>query len=536
MWPPNYTEEFIRRQEIIKKLSKSPSLIYGAKEYYKHEPKEFINDFCITYDPRNSQTELPTAMPFNTFERQDELISFIYGCVQDQENGLVEKTRDMGASWTCGAISVHMWLFYDSAAIGWGSRKEELVDRHGDMKALFPKMRMIIEHLPSFFYPKGFDPDKHMPFMNIKNTETGASITGESGDNIGRGGRTLIYFKDEAAYYERPEKVEAALADNTNVQIDISSVNGVGNVFHRRREAGEVWAKNKIIPKGKTRVFIMDWRDHPLKTQEWYNIRKKKADEEGLSHVFAQEVDRDYAASIQNTIIKLDWVRAAIDAHKKIKFDETGMKISALDVADEGEDKNAWGYRKGLVLKHIESWAGLDTTETAQKAIDLTNEYEVDSMEYDSIGVGAGVKGETNRLKKTGEIKEGLEINPWGGSDGVINPDHPVNPQDPKSKKNKDFFENLKAQAYWNLSTRLFKTYRAVTKGENYPDDELISIDSTMDNLYELEKELCQPQRKTSAKGKMMIDKKPPGTKSPNLADCVAMMYTPNKKSSFFYA
>jgi hypothetical protein len=52
----------------------------------------------------------------------------------------------------------------------------------------------------------------------------------EAGDNIGRGGRTLVYFKDESAHYEHPDLIEAALGDNTNVQIDISSVNGLGKL------------------------------------------------------------------------------------------------------------------------------------------------------------------------------------------------------------------------------------------------------------------------------------------------------------------
>jgi hypothetical protein len=60
-----------------------------------------------------------------------------------------------------------------------------------------------------------------------------STATGEAGDNIGRGGRTLGYFKDESAHYEHRDLIEAALGDNTNVQIDISSVNGLGNVFHR---------------------------------------------------------------------------------------------------------------------------------------------------------------------------------------------------------------------------------------------------------------------------------------------------------------
>jgi phage terminase large subunit len=145
---------------------------------------------------------------------------------------------------------VWLWLYWPGAAVGWGSRKEQLVDKIGDPDSIFEKMRIIIRNCPGSCCPPGFDADDHMPYMKIVNPETGATITGEAGDNIGRGGRKLIYFKDESAHYERPEKIEAALADNTNVQIDISSVNGLGNVFHRRREAGRNGAGRRSRPIG----------------------------------------------------------------------------------------------------------------------------------------------------------------------------------------------------------------------------------------------------------------------------------------------
>src|SRR6476620_1402069 len=115
-----------------------------------------------------------------------------------------------------------------------------------------------------------------MLFMRIF-AASGESITGESGDDIGRGGRTLIYFKDESAHYEHPESIEAALGDTTRVQIDISSVNGLGNVFHRKREAGVEWSPGYGVQKGKTNVFIKDWSDHPDKTQAWYREREARA-------------------------------------------------------------------------------------------------------------------------------------------------------------------------------------------------------------------------------------------------------------------
>src|ERR1700727_2911916 len=130
----------------------------------------------------------------------------------------------------------------------------------------------------------------------------------------------MVYFNDDSAHYERPELIEAALGDNTNVQIDISSVHGTANVFYRRRMAGEIWQPDKTSTKGKTRIFIFDWRDHPGKSQEWYDGRRIKYADEGLLHLFAQEVDRDYASSVEGIIIPSKWVKAAIDAHKKLKF------------------------------------------------------------------------------------------------------------------------------------------------------------------------------------------------------------------------
>ena len=272
----------------------------------------------------------------------------------------------------------------------------------------------------------------------------------------------------------------------------------------------------------------MDWSDHPNKTQEWYNKRKEKAEREGLTHIFAQEVDRDYSASKTGVIIKAAWVKAAIDAHLKLGFTGGGLKRSALDVADdEGEDLNAWGYMEGVIIRHIETWGGIDTTVTAQNANNLCNFYNVDEMQYDSIGVGAGVKGETNRLKRTKQVRKSLKIVPWAASGKVVRPEERVNPLDPESKKNKDFFLNLKAQAYWRLAVALFKTYRAVVHGDKYDESELVSIDSSMEGLHDFERELCQPERNQTAAGKMLVDKKPAGTKSPNRADCAVMMYTP---------
>lgn len=544
-FPPNYTDVYAQRQKRLVAMRENPALILGAKEFYKTRPIEFIEDWCITYDPRNAGHDtLPTHMPFMLFPKQKEFIQFLYECLRDTQPGLVEKSRDMGATWVCVAFSVWLWIFWPGSSVGWGSRDQDLVDEIGNPDSIFEKVRILVRDLPREFIPKGFVPKAHAVFMKLINPETGATITGDCGDNIGRGGRSLIYFKDESAHYQHPELVEAALSANARVQIDISSVNGTGNVFHRRREAGQEWVPGAEIPKGTTRVFIMDWRDSPFHTQEWYDLKKKEFSNNGLEHIFAQEVDRNYAAAVSGIIILSKWVEACVDADKKLGFDDSGRWMGSLDVADGGGDTNAHGKRKGVVLKYLDEWGARDTGETTRKTVDSCEEHPDIEVQYDCIGVGAGVKSEVNRLIDENKMPRSIKFVAWNAGAKCLNPDKhmltlPNGLPDKASPINEDYFANLKAQGWFELARRCERTYRAVTEGMNYtwnPND-LISFDSSTippHFLRKLKKELSQPVRKKeSGRMRMIVDKVPDGTKSPNLADCVMQLYWPVTTGSY---
>ncbi len=524
-WPVDAVAVYAWRQNQVKKLRADQKLAYGACEYYREHPTEFINHWCDTYDPRNIALGKPTRLPLVMFQRQQELIECLHACVMNEEPGLIEKSRDMGATWVCSAFSVWLWLFWSGSAVGWGSRKQDLVDKLGDPDSIFEKIRMLINSLPEFFLPKGFSFNEHMSFMRIINPDTGSTITGEAGDNIGRGGRKLIYFKDESAHYERPEKIEAALSENTRVPIDISSVNGIGNVFHRRREAGADW-NGKVTP-GKTQIFVMDWRDHPDKDQSWYDAKKLRAEDEGLQHIFAQEVDRNYAAAVDGTLIQQEWVHAAIDAHIKLGLPETGRWSSALDVADGGSDTNAQSQRQGIILRQLDEWGARDPAQTARRAIANVTERGTIDLQYDCIGVGTSVKSEVNNLKDADSLPANVKMVPWNAGGKVLNPKKHVIDGDRDSPTNEDFHTNLKSQGWWELRNRFYRTWRSVNEGAHYDPDTLISLDSRCHNLKKLEKELCQVTASKGARLKLVIDKTPSGTKSPNLADAVMMDYWP---------
>lgn len=531
-WPPDYRAVYAWRIATLQRLRDDPELLADAKAYYAKpaHTAEFIMHWMDTYNPRKTGSKW---MPFVLFDRQNLFAQFVMSLLADKENGLVEKCRDVGATWEACAISVTLWLFTRDIAVGWGSRKQELVDKLGDPDSIFEKMRLLIKRLPDVFMPDGFKTREHATFMKLINPENGSTITGESGDNIGRGGRKTIYWKDESAHYERPEKIEAALGDNTDVQIDISSVNGLGNVFHRRREAGVDWQPGAPIPAGMVRVFVFDWRDHPEKTQEWYDQRKAKADREGMQHVFAQEVDRNYSAAVQNTIIPYEWLQACIDAHLKVPYlrvPPPNVWMAGLDVADEGLDRNAQALRQWIILRSIEEWGERDPGATARRSIAMVRHIRGIKVQYDSIGVGSNVKSEYNRLMDGGELRPGEVVYvAWNAGGKVVNPYDRIIPDDDDSLTNRDFFANFKAQAWWSFRSRCYKTFMAVTQGAVYPADDLVSFDSEGlgANLHPLLKELAQPVTKPSAGLKTMVDKAPSGTKSPNKADATIMAYFP---------
>ena len=493
-------------------------------EIYKcqSDPVHWFNNWIWTYDPRGMAFGLPANIPFVLRPKQVELVHWLLEREGSQTHGLIEKSRDEGMSYVVLGFFLHRWLFVEGFAGGVGSRKEELVDKRGDPKTLLHKFRDMFSKMPDWMKPKGFSVRDHDNYMRIVNPDNGATITGEAGDNIGRGGRTSMYFLDEWAFVERQEAVDAAISQNTNVHIKGSTPNGIGDRFHRDRFSG------------RYSVFTMPWRDNPDKNWQvdlrgkliypWYEKQLATLDEV----VLAQEVDINYAASVEGVLIPSVWVQAAIDAHKKLNIEPTGDRIGALDVADEGRDKNSFAGRHGIVLEYLESWSGKgdDIFGTTQKTMDLCIDDDYGLLYYDADGLGAGVRGDARVINEQQREIGGVEINveSFRGSASVHDPEGEM----VEKRKNKDFFANLKAQSWWSLRMRFQNTYRAL-KGMEYEPDNLISLSSEIDKneFDQLVMELSQPTYMKNGVGKILVNKQPDGAVSPNRADSVMICFNP---------
>ena len=373
---PDYTPIFAARIKKLDYIRNNPKELPALKLYYKDHPVQFINDWGNTSDPRLAEIGLPTVVPFILFPRQEEYILWLLDRWKKREDGLCEKSRDMGISWLCIAFGVWMWLFYPGTVIGFGSRKEDLVDKIGDPKSLFWKARQFIELLPREFRPTDYDERKHAPHMRISNPENGSAITGEAGDNIGRGARTSVYFKDESSFYERPEIIDAALSQTSNCKIDVSTPNGSGNPFYHKRH------------NGKIPVFVFDWHDDPRKDDAWYAKQCDTLD----PVIVAQEIDRDYESSVSNAFIPSELVSTAAGRGPADVKPTGGLRVG-VDVARFGNDKTVITFRRGRVLLKQVPLEKLDVSQVAGRVKNEIAAYNErpEQIAVDTIGIGAGV-------------------------------------------------------------------------------------------------------------------------------------------------
>jgi hypothetical protein len=505
---PDYASVFRQRAERLMRIRADPAIMPMLKLYYRDHPADFINDFGMTSDPRNVEIGLPVNVPFLLFPRQREWVQWAMDRWRQREPGATVKSRDMGVSWLGMALADTLCLFYPNMAIGVGSRKLELVDKIGDPKTLFWKARKFLELLPPEFVEPYSSKEGLIAFAN------GSTIAGEGGDEIGRGARTGLYLVDETAALKHPEAVDAALSQTTNCRIDISTPQGLANSFA---------AKAQRMPPYNNwpadRIFRFNWREDPRKDEAWYERQKVNLDPVTL----AQEVDMDFSASVEGIVVPSKWVQAAIGLHEFLGVEPTGARRGALDVADEGRDANAFAACHGAEVFHVEEWSGKgsDLSATAQRAVGLVEELKLDGFDFDSDGLGAGIRGSVrviNELRE--EVKRPpIAAMPFRGSAAVQRPDN----EDVPSRKNKDYFKNLKSQSWWGLRRRFEQSWFA-RNGEEYDPAMIISLSPTLPMLSKLQIELSQPTFSLDAQGKIVIDKQPEGSLSPNLADAVMIL------------
>jgi len=508
----DYTDIFAKRAEMLKKIREDQA-IHMVKRYYSDGGGEaacnFINDWMTTYDPRLSAKGRNTTVPFLLFPRQAEYVTWLEELRTGGDSGVVAKSRDMGVSYVSLAYATYLWLFVPGQKISFGSRKESLVDELGNPDSLLEKVRMFLRYLPQEILPTGYSENKHARHMKIMNPENGSIISGEAGDNIGRGGRSTMYFVDEFAFIERSDRVFAALSQNTNTMIALSTPNGPDNSFAR------LWFDEN------QNKFPFHWKDDPRKDQDWYDNEVRRI---GDPRTIAQELDLDFATSGEETVIHASWVDASqklythLADRSELPADVKG--VLGCDVGG-GVAENGAVPRWGALVGKGEFWVDGDIIGTAERFASLAHENGCSEIRYDSIGVGQGV---TSAFKRMTADAQGVNV---GTS--------PTKMVWPDGRKSKDRFRNLKAELWWIARERFRKTdehWRWMNGVEGGRQHELFDLLLVHPEDHELAKQLAQPGFKVLETGKIQIESKQDmrrrGLPSPDRADCLILTLSPD--------
>jgi len=300
-------------------------------------------------------------VPFLTWDFQDEAILGLLESI-GKSDVLVEKSRDMGASWMCVTVFVYCYYFRNHFSFLMTSRKEDLVD--GDTDSLFAHVDFIRSGLP--LWMRRHDRRKHLTLINDK---THSKIEGEATTgNIGRGGRRTAILIDEFAAYDINSSYEvlSATADNSKCRIFNSTPQGTSGAFYAQRESSTPrlrlhWSLHPLKriglyrPTGASYEIIdtdywtpdrvKNYRFNTSKTRAEENVRSVWYDAEELRRSadidVASQLDIDYQGSSAPFFdsLKIDRLREryGVPAQKELSIDWNLSEMEPIvDVVREG--------------------------------------------------------------------------------------------------------------------------------------------------------------------------------------------------------
>lgn len=275
-----YKDKLINRLKVLDACQRSAEAKVYALAACQKDPIFFIENFCWTPNDKFEQYHFP----FIPFPFQVDTIYWLNEHIDKGQDALLEKSREMGATWLIMTLFLWKWLFNDNFNVLVGSYKKELVDDR-TKDSLFGMLDYNLRMLPKWMLPKRFNFERHRNQMKLVNPQNYNIIKGDTmNPEFGRGSRRTCIFMDEGAYWEYFQHAWDGCGQTTNCRLTASTPNGY-NSFAMLRESG-------------IEVLRLLWSLHPLKDQAWYEYEKGRNTDESQ----AREIDISYQHSVKGRV------------------------------------------------------------------------------------------------------------------------------------------------------------------------------------------------------------------------------------------
>lgn len=289
-------------------------------------------------------------VPFITWPVQDYAAEKLIDCIRNGRDVLIDKSRDMGASWLCLSVITWMALFENNFTAKVLSRKEEEVDSTNSMlgirgvpDTLFWKIRYMVSRQPAFMRTSLED-----SYMRVTHQAMGSMIAGESTNkNAGRGGRCKVTLLDECSVYNDLAAIDASTESASSCRI--FNATPVGPGYYSDLRYG-----------GKIDVVVLGFWNHPEKgigrkvVQEegklrWTSPARELAKSKQSSKVIAQNWDIDHERA-GDAFFDLP----VLMTHKHIHADTATPRQGELVCRLDGADLDV--YLRDYALHRRTSW------------------------------------------------------------------------------------------------------------------------------------------------------------------------------------
>lgn len=237
--------------------------------------------------------------------------------------------------------------------------------------------------------------------------------------------------------------------------------------------------------------------------------------------------------TVEGAIIPVEWFNASIDAHDNLGFKQLGATVVTFDPSDETKlgkgDPAGLCARQGSVIFDVQENNEGNSNDKCDWATLWAIDYKADVFRWDCDGLGSALK----RQVTTSLDGKSMDIEMFKGSESTDNPTEIYQPniqiERANQLTNEHMFRNKRAQYYWYFRDRFYYTYLAITRGDYFDPETMISISSEIDIINRFRSEVCRIPKKYNANGLIQIMSKEdmaklkPPIKSPNLADCGMM-------------
>ena len=265
------TDVYRFRVERQSEMLRYPEL--QAVERFKcaDDPAYWLAIYGTILEPRPDRSAAGGGhLPYIPFGKQVDLLRWVDDILQSrgaEGDGVVSKSRDVGATWMFCSYALHGWLFKSPWNVLLISRKEDLVDSK-KQESMFAKIDMLYLYLPEWMKPAKYDPNKHRQKLYMFNPENDNELGGESTTTkTGRGTRATWAMIDEAA--QVPDLLDTwnNIAPTASHRIASSSEHlEQGPDFYNLRTGTDM--------EYRPSLFEIDWWDNPLNDDAWFENEK----------------------------------------------------------------------------------------------------------------------------------------------------------------------------------------------------------------------------------------------------------------------